>query len=287
MWFNEKPEPKRKSKRPAARRATRSPIVKVKARGAERQRTRQHRIRVLTVLLTALAGCVILLVAGTRALGRVLYSENDQYIIQRVEVHNPGGKLNKRLVAEYANVRPGSNLFAVDLRQVLHELESTPLIKGVTLRRKLPDTLQINIVERTALASLESMWAVDVEGYVLGPSARSPHLPTITGLRMLGLRPGSHVQEPSLQLTLQLLDIVESSQVSRHLRIVRIDCSDPESLDVHLAGGERVVLGRDQLPTRLNKLVQVLARAKENGRRLEVIDLTGDHNVPVIERPSA
>lgn len=276
MWFDDSPVKIKHHRRKPARRKPRNTMLEVKARAAEQRHERHHRIAAATLLLAAVTAVVIFSVIGSRALGKTLYASNDQYSLRRIAVKNLGGKLQARHIKEYAGIQEGDNLFAIRLPEVLDALESAPLIKHVTLRRSLPDTLEIEVVERSAMASVASLWAVDVEGYVLGPSARSPYLPVIVGTRTVGLRPGGRLQDPLFRQALHLLDLCDATQLNRHLRVKRIDCSDPERLDLQLVTGERVILARTRIEERLNQLVMMLAEARSSGRRTQVYDLTGD-----------
>ena len=50
----------------------------------------------------------------------------------------------------WAGVKPGENLFALDLARVKRDLEMVPLIDSVSVERVLPRTLRIRVTEREA-----------------------------------------------------------------------------------------------------------------------------------------
>ena len=292
MWFDEAPKKnsrKKKSsrKKPQRRKSTgkRGAILEVKARANEQRVERNHRIATVTLVLAVVIGGSLLAVMATRSLGGLLYWENGQYTLQRIQVDNPGGKLRKDHVTEYAGVEIGDNLFGLDLEGILSDLESTPRIRRVTLRRRLPDTLHVSVVERTAIARLDPVWAVDVEGVVLGPDQRSTFLPSISGIRTPGMRPGSKVQDEACREALHMLDLCDSTQLSRFIKIKSVNLADPERLDIVLQGGERVIMARTNMEGRLNRLVSTLSKAERLGKQLATIDLTVEgKNVPVTYR---
>lgn len=121
--------------------------------------------------------------------------------------------------------------------------------------------------------------AVDRDGYVLGPSARSPHLPSITGIRQGGLRPGSVLRGTTVQDALLTLSICDTTRLSQYVRIRSIDVSDAEHLDLRLEDGERVLLARERIEPNLRKVAATLQTCRERGTRPVLLDATGDNNV--------
>jgi cell division septal protein FtsQ len=160
------------------------------------------------------------------------------------------------------------------------------LVRSVKVRRQLPDTLVIDVIERTALARLDDSGrglplAVDAEGYVLGPSSYSPSLAVIRGVRQDGLRPGTHLRADAVRDALEVLDICDTTRISQFINIHLIDVGRADYLDVRLTTGERVLLKRENLDWRLRQVAAILQTSDEPGKRIAIIDGTGDDIFPV------
>jgi cell division protein FtsQ len=282
MWF--KDDYRRPRKPLINHRRADPPLLTLSARVTERK-ARAHKIGAVLLLLFVLAGGGWVAVLGARTLGRVLFTENERFTIRRLELVSDG-KLQPWHIREYAGLAEGQNLFAVDLAQVRRDLLAVPVVASVVVNRKLPDTLQVRIVERVPIARLGLTGAgyplaVDREGYVLGPSFLTPNLPTITGVQDTGLRPGGRVSDAAAADALKALEICDSVQLSQLVRIRSIDVSHPDYLDVRLARGEQVLLPRVNLDTKLRYLAAILQSSASRGMVVASVDMTVDRNFPV------
>ena len=108
----------------------------------------------LTLLLAILAaiGAVVFFAE------RLLFSRNERFLLRRIEVRSEqSGYWNGRddRVAERLQLHPGrDNLWEMDLRQLREKLQRHPSIQSCTMKRVLPDTLSVSIVERLPRAAL-------------------------------------------------------------------------------------------------------------------------------------
>ncbi len=108
----------------------------------------------LTLLLAILAviGAIVFFAE------RLLFSRNERFLLRRIEVRSEqGGYWNGRddRVAELLQLRPGrDNLWEMDLRKIRERLLRHPSIRTCTMKRVLPETLSVSIVERLPRAAL-------------------------------------------------------------------------------------------------------------------------------------
>lgn len=81
----------------------------------------------------------------------------------------------------------GLNLFRIDIARVRHDLASVSWISRIEIEKKLPDTLRINVMERTPMALLRNgdrFEYVDEHGVAFGalsPAVGDSELPLISG----------------------------------------------------------------------------------------------------------
>lgn len=84
--------------------------------------------------------------------------------------------------------RPGPNIFQLDLTDMAVTLEAEPWIAAATVRRRLPDTLVIEIEENrpVALVEMDGLYLVDGEGAVFARAVvgrgDGRGMPVITGI---------------------------------------------------------------------------------------------------------
>ncbi len=284
MWFRrESGSVRRRTNRRRIDR--REPILMVNARLMERQRERAGRVGALALAAAVFACAIWASIAVGNLIEDTLFSKNGFFTIRHLDLSSDS-KLQPWHIREYAKIEEGINLFEVDIERVRRDLMSVPVVASVTVTRQLPDTLCIRVAERVAVARIGQKTAgyplaVDREGAILGPSSLSPNLPTLVGIRQLGMRPGGRVVDPAAEDALRVLDVCDSARLSGIVRIREIDVSNPEFLQLKLAGGEGVLLGRTDLESRLRKLAAILRSSADRQRVVAMVDMTVDRNFPV------
>ncbi|MFA5527587.1 MAG: FtsQ-type POTRA domain-containing protein [Peptostreptococcales bacterium] len=100
-------------------------------------------------------------------------------------------------IIEKTKVQYGTNQFKVKLSEVRDNLLNDPYIKGVTIDRKLPDKLVIQIVERKESACIEFMgkWLIiDEEGYALRIADTLPEYSILDGFTIIDFTVGDKIQ---------------------------------------------------------------------------------------------
>ncbi len=233
-----------KIERSAARRAgsaARSPFQTdaIRAKG----RFKQKALFWTKVLLLAL------LVTALVVMGIALYkvvSMNPYFVVKNVTVTGTrmveGGRLHDAL----APLLTG-NIFTRDLDAAAALAERNPWIESVSVRTRLPDSVEVAVTERRPVAAVDlagSLWLVDEKGYLIEEAVRVKPQLVITGLRS-AVRPGTPVTDPRLfdayrAASLFRLDTAFNDQPAA------VDVSRADKTTVHTTGGLVIKLGPDQ-----------------------------------------
>ncbi len=174
---------------------------------------RRERNRVGRALL-ALA-LILLIFVGILILGvflkHWLFTGNQRLTLREVEVVTTGywdGKAPQ--LANRLGIEPNSNLYTLRPEALRERLREIPSVESCEVRRILPDTLQLRIIERiprAALGNPRSPWVVDQTGVVIprlesmSGSSRLP-LPVLIGVNTTELEPGQQLENirPALDL---------------------------------------------------------------------------------------
>ncbi len=266
-------------------RASKSKILNVSARsGGARNKDHMYKIGAIVLALLALSGVAWAAKVGLDQIGMWMFSENDRYVLRDLDVKSTG-RLPAANICEYGHLSAGQNLFAINLDETRRALEKVPVIKSVELQRVLPDALIVRVKERVPVARLGAddrinHFAVDGEGFVLGPSSRSVALPVITGLTDPGILPGSQVTNALLSDALLTLDTCDAAGLSPIVRISSLDISNPEYLTLYLANNMRVLMARTDVRRRLGDLARMIQEIEARGASVAFLDLTVNRNVP-------
>lgn len=165
----------------------------------------------------------------------------------------------------------GRNLFHLDLAAIEFEVERDPWVLRAAVRRSLPDTLAVRVVERSpaALAVIRGhVHLVDATGYVIGPTGPSAadDLPVLTGLEG---REGEGLRE-ALERGVDALD--ELSRVSADFvrDLSELDLSRSDRVVARLArGGPEILLD----PLRVERNVRSYLELREEiARHVDAVE---------------
>ncbi len=181
-----------------------------------RVRRNQRRIQLTRALMIA-RNVVFAATAVAIALWLYRRTQSDaRFAVKHIEiagfVHTP-----RPAIEAIARNYVGANLFRIDIARVQRDLGAVPWVRRITIEKKLPDTLRINIVERTAAALVEnggSIRYVDATGVViadLSPAVGDMDLPLIT-----------NAAGPELERTMALLTSLRQSDPLLYSRIAEL-----------------------------------------------------------------
>ena len=157
-----------------------------------------------------------LLLIALSILAVYYFSQSPFFALKEIEAKG-NTKVTQEEIVRKSGLSPGINYFELDTHLVKKRLLSMPLVETVTVKKRLPDRVVIDIKEREALAlfcAQESFVVIDGEGYCLEKctTSKSYNLPIITGLEPDSLEPGERVSKSShLEPVLAVLSKMYSS----------------------------------------------------------------------------
>ena len=240
--------------------------------------------------LAAVAGLGILAVGwGLAALFREVYFiRNDRFVLRRLDIQG-GTTLKADVMRDYLRellgLREGASLFSVNLRRTRDELmREQPSIREITLVRRLPDRLDIRIIEREPILRVGNNrtagLVADGEGFIFHRYVGVATLPALVGLDGVTVQSGKRLAgmaqaAVSLAVALDRLNI--------RLPVLSIDASREDYLLLTLADQKQVKLAWEEMDKSvagtndtLRKRLMELSRAinSEAGRNRRMWDAT-------------
>jgi cell division septal protein FtsQ len=257
----------------------------------KRNHSAQSRVKAVVSMLSivVLVGLILGLWAGSRFIVRKLYSRNSTFIIKHIDIKG-SMILSSTLVREYTKIDEGLNLFDLNIRQIRNDfLRRVPSVKSIDISRKLPDTLEINIVERIPLArlGLNSPLVVDRYGMIFVFKGPASQLPVLIGYDKKRSRPGVKILGIA-QAALEALVAIEDDP-SLGLDVARVGVGYDNYLLLRLTDGKIIKLAwndmgmqtdisQEELLVKLSK-VSVALHSKR-GMNLTVLNATLDKDMP-------
>ncbi|MGK7345063.1 MAG: cell division protein FtsQ/DivIB [Candidatus Nitrospinota bacterium M3_3B_026] len=180
--------------------------------------------------------------------------------------------LSEKYVRDLVGPVIGENSFDVDIEAIGERMRSRPWIKSVNIRRRLPSTLAVDVVERrpAVVAAFGGGWLMDGEGVLLTkkPEDETWGFPVISGLRPPegGPRPGAAADSSTVKAALAAMGRLEGFRLFGKNPVAGVDVSRPDRMTILFKGTEaRVVAPRGPWADEAERLLVVdhILRKKE------------------------
>jgi cell division protein FtsQ len=180
----------------------------------------------------------------------------------------------------------GENLLLTNLERWRERLQASSWVTDAVLRRRLPSTVEVRIVERepVGIARLrDELYLVDAAGGVIdefGPRYADCDLPIIDGLLVADSRRARVDPARSRLVTELMADLRRRPDVAR--RVSQIDVTDAHDLHVILDHDPAVVrLGETRFVERIWSYVELQAALRLRVPMIDYVDLRFDNRVYV------
>lgn len=151
--------------------------------------------------------------------GIYLFLTSSYFDVKRVTVTGSTYYTEDEVIALSGWKKGGNIFFGSGIGEMEDNLLKDPYFKEVHIGRSLPDTLEIEITERTQTAAFvygDRYVVIDDEGIVLRKSEVMPELTLLTGLTISRMDPGKAVEAEeaeNLKTTLEMLRAMENGDI--------------------------------------------------------------------------
>lgn len=167
-------------------------------------------IMTFTILLTIIIGLVI------------LFFVSDLFAITQIDISG-NNQINQEQIMLLSSINLNDNILLLSKHRVEKSIKENPYIKEVTIKKKLPDKIEIVIEEREksfVLRTSKEYVYIDTQGYILQTSNDKINKPIIYGYETNEeeLIEGKRLNDSDLDNLGTILKIIESSK--------KIDISD-------------------------------------------------------------
>lgn len=267
--------------------------VKVRARRASHHRNRRILVAIskLVLSLALVAGIYY----GVRTGVNRFFFQNPDYRLSTIAIQTDG-TLQRDQILKTAELREGLNIFSVNLAQVHDRLQQLAQVDDVQVERKMPNEIDIHIVERKPIAWItnertvtdpfvsDAAFLVDARGIVMKEKKLLPEylaMPLITGCTTEALAPGKTVTSFEAKAALELLHLTTTSFMQTRFQIREIDVSKGYCLLVTDKNHTQVMFGFDRLDEQMQRLEQFLVYSDDSHRQIETVNLLVTRNTPV------
>ena len=239
-------------------------------------------------LLAALAALAAVVTAVVVAYGRLRGLWLEQCVVTDVAAQTEirsGRRIKPDTVREMFGLRDGANLALIDFSAKREEaLKAYPVIKSISVSRRLPDGVKIDVIEREPFARIaprgskrDSGLVCDDEGVVFSCRRGAEMLPMIREADSPGASPGERI-DGRVRAALETLKIAHEAEFSA-LTILEIDAARADYLLLTLANYTAVKFrwegmetpspaGNAELRAQLTRVAQTIATGLQPSTRI-------------------
>lgn len=176
-------------------------------------------------------------------------------------------KLSGEEIISLSEIRTEENIFKTSKNDIKNKIKTNPYVENVKIRRKLPDKVEIIVVERVATYMLpfaNSYVYINNQGYMLEITSQKANLPIITGFSTPeeNLHEGERLVSEDLVKLGEVLQIIESANANGIQELItKIDMSNRQDYTIMLEKEKKLVHMGDvsNLSTKMsyiNKIIQ-------------------------------
>jgi cell division protein FtsQ len=181
----------------------------------------------------------------------------------------------------------GRNLLSTGLQEWRRRLLASSWVQNATLRRLLPGTIEITVVERRPIGIGRiggELFLVDDGGTVIdeyGPRYADFDLPVIDGIAGAAAGDAAESDRRRAALAARLFEALRAEPALAR-RVSQVDVSDPRNAVVVLDKDTVLVrLGDGEFVERLQKYIEIAPALRERVPDMEYVDLRFGERVPV------
>jgi cell division protein FtsQ len=172
----------------------------------------------------------------------------DKFTIREIRV-NGLDDVNYLDVIRISGIEYKKNIFAVDINDTKEKIAQNPLLEVQSVKRILPSTIEINLIERKPIAIIEALGKkiiLNSQCIVVGELDQNTKSTSaiITGVTLTSYKSGEVINiksEIKVQILKQLLKAIESTDISKHIK--SIDMTLTENIKLETYEGYDVKLG--------------------------------------------
>ncbi len=224
----------------------------------------------------------VLIIAGIGYFGYVFFK------VENVEILG-FGKFTEVYITGLADIDPDTHMLSLDEEKVKANIEEAePYLEVVSVTKKLPQTVEIKVVERQPKVYIEHAGQYllsDKEGNVLEMLSTLPEgkgYPVVSGFTISGAALGKQITtEDTFKITVmgEIISALDGKKAAQS--IVSMDLSDVNNIRMTTDTGLNIKFGQaDKVADKVKWIEKMLPQLSRDGRKTGVLDVsTGNSGI--------
>ncbi len=242
----------------------------------KKDRKRKKRIKKIKLILK----CILFL--GLISAAIVFALTSPIFNIKEIVVSN-NSNVSSETIISLSELKTEENIFKFYKDSVKNKIKENPYIEDVKITRKLPNTIEIDVIERNIKYSADYMGKyayIDTKGYILEISEDSKGLPIIQGITTKEERvvPGNRLNDEDLRNLQDVSKILNAiNEIGLEEKVTSIDISNKNEYSIYLEEEKKTIYIGDN--TNLtNKMLYVISILEQEKGKEGYVYVNGDLN---------
>lgn len=185
-------------------------------------------------------------------------------------------KLSENKVISISGLEMHTNIFKFNKSKIINNIKENAYIEDVSLKRKLPNTVEIDVKERVVTYMLQfadSYVYINNQGYMLEISNEKLEVPVLVGFTtdLSNITAGNRLNKDDLEKMNMVIKIYEIAKINNLANLItKIDISNDKNYTIILESENKTVYLGDcsDLNARMVHLVTILEQSK--GKKGEI-----------------
>jgi len=186
-------------------------------------------------------------------------------------------------LSHYLKGVQGKSILSVNLKGVANKIKNHPWVRDVSVRRELPGTIWVDVLERTPAVYVNTdskLYIADEEGVILGNnSGELLRLPVVYGIDISGIKSGGKSREEGLKSAIEVKRVLTSIPWI-DLTTTGIEVGERSQIVLHLKG-YRIKLGRGGYQEKLQRFYNIVKNLQDRDIPYKEVDLRFENQVIV------
>lgn len=240
------------------------------------------KVKIISLIIIAITAIILILMSPL-------------FDIKQIEVVG-NNKISKEEIVSLSQISINQNTYRTNLKKAIKMIKSNPYIENVIIKRKLPNTLIINIEERVPTFMMEfggGYIYLNNQGYALEISETKLEVPILQGAETIAedIEPGDRLCIDDLEKLSVAIKIMQEAQSNNEEEInaaeliTRIDIENKQNYKIIFESEQKVAFIGDgtKLDSKMTWIKKIIK--KENGVAGEIFfNITQNSDTPVFRQ---
>ena len=191
-------------------------------------------------------------------------------------------------IVRLSNLQYGQNVFRMNKKKIIRDIFENPKIKAARIKRILPSSVSLDIIEREAIALipyLGSYLNIDEEAMIFEVSGTSQNMnaPVIEGFSFNDFKIGEVLKidnSEQLDIALKISNALKNSKLNEDISIINLE--DLENILLITRTGIRIYLCNNNIDYKIRMAKTIIEDLLKNNEK-GIIDMRHDGN-PIFKR---